>query len=99
MDAMAHEWRSKDDLQELVLSFLHVTFRGRTQRAGECLCLPPLLIFIVTNLKKIFFTAVTCSVKITWYILVLLVFMVGIILIIHKILEDHRRVQRWQSKY
>lgn len=40
---------------------------------------------------------VTCSVKITWYILVLLVFMVGIILIIHKILEDHRRVQRWQS--
>ncbi|XP_052591861.1 transmembrane protein 156 [Peromyscus californicus insignis] len=42
---------------------------------------------------------VTCSVKITWYILVLLVFMVGIILIIHKILEDHRRVQRWQSKY
>lgn len=45
------------------------------------------------------FTAVTCSVKITWYILVLLVFMVGIILIIYKILEGHRRVQRWQSKY
>ncbi|XP_038182861.1 transmembrane protein 156 isoform X3 [Arvicola amphibius] len=42
--------------------------------------------------------SVTCSVKITWYILVLLVFMVGIILIIHKILEDHRRVQRWQKK-
>lgn len=42
--------------------------------------------------------SVTCSVKITWYILVLLVFMVGIILIIHKILEDHRRVQRWQSR-
>ncbi|XP_036057378.1 transmembrane protein 156 [Onychomys torridus] len=40
---------------------------------------------------------VTCSVKIMWYILVLLVFMVGIILIIHKILEDHRREQRWQS--
>lgn len=37
--------------------------------------------------------------KITWYILVLLVFMVGIILIIYKILEDHRRVQRWQRKY
>ncbi|XP_075799543.1 transmembrane protein 156 [Microtus pennsylvanicus] len=42
--------------------------------------------------------SVTCSVKITWYILVLLVFMVGIILIIHKILEDHRRVRRWQSR-
>ncbi|XP_051021045.1 transmembrane protein 156 [Acomys russatus] len=40
---------------------------------------------------------VTCSMKITWYILVLLVFMLSIILIIHKILEDHRRVQRWQS--
>lgn len=39
----------------------------------------------------------TCSVKMTWYILVLSVFMVGIILIIHKILEDHRRVQRGQS--
>uniref|UniRef100_A0A8C2N554 Transmembrane protein 156 n=1 Tax=Cricetulus griseus TaxID=10029 RepID=A0A8C2N554_CRIGR len=41
--------------------------------------------------------SVTCSVKITWYILVLLVFMLSIILIIHKILEDHRRMQRWQS--
>ncbi|XP_021085362.1 transmembrane protein 156 [Mesocricetus auratus] len=41
--------------------------------------------------------SVTCSVKITWYILVLLVFMLSIILIIHKILEDHRRTQRWPS--
>ncbi|KAL6032114.1 hypothetical protein STEG23_011069 [Scotinomys teguina] len=41
--------------------------------------------------------SVTCSVKITWYILVLLVLTVGIILIIHKILEDHRRAQRWKS--
>lgn len=40
---------------------------------------------------------VTCSMKITWYILVLLVFLLGIIFIIHKILEDHRRVWRQQS--
>lgn len=40
---------------------------------------------------------VTCSMKITWYILVLLVFMLSIIFIIHKILEDHRKVRRWQS--
>ncbi|XP_008585753.1 PREDICTED: transmembrane protein 156, partial [Galeopterus variegatus] len=40
---------------------------------------------------------VTCSMKITWYILVLLVFVFLIILIIHKILEGHRRVQKWQS--
>lgn len=37
--------------------------------------------------------------KITWYILVLLVFMFLIILTIRKILEGHRRVQKWQSKY
>ncbi|XP_028621135.1 transmembrane protein 156 isoform X2 [Grammomys surdaster] len=41
--------------------------------------------------------SVTCSMKITWYILVLLVFMLGIIFIIHKILEDHRRMRRRQS--
>ncbi|XP_029401286.1 transmembrane protein 156 [Mus pahari] len=41
---------------------------------------------------------VTCSMKITWYILVLLVFMLSIIFIIHKILEDHRRVRRRQSQ-
>nr|XP_020017475.1 transmembrane protein 156 isoform X1 [Castor canadensis] len=40
---------------------------------------------------------VTCAMKITWYILVLLVFVFLIILIIHKILEGHRRVQNWQS--
>ncbi|XP_023080318.1 transmembrane protein 156 isoform X2 [Piliocolobus tephrosceles] len=40
---------------------------------------------------------ITCSMKITWYILVLLVFMFLIILTIRKILEGHRRVQKWQS--
>ncbi|XP_008050610.1 transmembrane protein 156 [Carlito syrichta] len=40
---------------------------------------------------------VTCSMKITWYILVLLVFVFLIILIIHKLLEGHRRMQKWQS--
>ncbi|KAM6150268.1 transmembrane protein 156 [Erethizon dorsatum] len=40
---------------------------------------------------------ITCSMKITWYILVLLVFIFWIILIIHKILEGHRRVQEWQN--
>ncbi|XP_047654683.1 transmembrane protein 156 isoform X4 [Phacochoerus africanus] len=40
---------------------------------------------------------VVCSMKITWYILVLLVFIFLLILIIRKILEDHRRVQKWQS--
>lgn len=38
-----------------------------------------------------------CSMKITWYALVLLVFVVLIILIIHKIREGHR-VQKWQSQ-
>uniref|UniRef100_A0A8C6WAY4 Transmembrane protein 156 n=1 Tax=Nannospalax galili TaxID=1026970 RepID=A0A8C6WAY4_NANGA len=40
---------------------------------------------------------VTCSMRITWYILVLLVFIFFIILVIHKILEDHRRLQTSQS--
>nr|XP_055240778.1 transmembrane protein 156 isoform X4 [Gorilla gorilla gorilla] len=40
---------------------------------------------------------ITCSMKITWYILVLLVFIFLIILTIRKILEGHRRVQKWQS--
>lgn len=40
---------------------------------------------------------VTCSTKITWYVLVLFVFMLGIIFIIYKILEDHRRAWRRQS--
>ncbi|XP_004419036.1 PREDICTED: transmembrane protein 156 [Ceratotherium simum simum] len=39
----------------------------------------------------------TCSMKITWYVLVLLVFIFLLILIMHKILEGHRRVQKWQS--
>uniref|UniRef100_A0A8C3WZ69 Transmembrane protein 156 n=1 Tax=Catagonus wagneri TaxID=51154 RepID=A0A8C3WZ69_9CETA len=38
-----------------------------------------------------------CSMKITWYVLVLLVFVFLLILIIHKILEGHRRAQKWQS--
>ncbi|XP_076992721.1 transmembrane protein 156 isoform X2 [Tamandua tetradactyla] len=38
----------------------------------------------------------TCSMKITWYILVLSVFIVMIILIIYKILEGHRKVWKWQ---
>ncbi|KAM5271712.1 transmembrane protein 156 [Ctenodactylus gundi] len=39
----------------------------------------------------------TCSMKITWYILVLSVFAFIIIFIIHKIFEDLRRMQKWQS--
>ncbi|XP_007951727.2 transmembrane protein 156 [Orycteropus afer afer] len=39
----------------------------------------------------------TYSMKITWYALVLLVFISLIIFIIHKILEGHRRVQKWHS--
>ncbi|XP_046505898.1 transmembrane protein 156 isoform X1 [Equus quagga] len=39
----------------------------------------------------------TCSMKITWYVLVLLVFIFLLTLVIHKILEGHRRVQKWQS--
>lgn len=38
-----------------------------------------------------------CSMKITWYILIMLVFMFLLILVIHKILEDHRQLRRWQS--
>nr|XP_021531329.1 transmembrane protein 156 isoform X4 [Aotus nancymaae] len=41
--------------------------------------------------------SITCSMKITWYVLVLLVFIFLIVLIICKILEGHRRVQKWQS--
>ncbi|XP_036129734.1 transmembrane protein 156 [Molossus molossus] len=38
-----------------------------------------------------------CSMKITWYVLVALVFTFLLILIIHKILEVHRQVRKWQS--
>ncbi|XP_071077226.1 transmembrane protein 156 isoform X2 [Desmodus rotundus] len=38
-----------------------------------------------------------CSVKITWYILVILVFVFLLIFTIHKILEVHRQMQKWQS--
>ncbi|XP_005320097.3 transmembrane protein 156 isoform X2 [Ictidomys tridecemlineatus] len=40
---------------------------------------------------------VTCPTKITWYILILLVFIFFIILIIFKIVKGHRRTQMWQS--
>lgn len=46
-----------------------------------------------------FFADFICSMKITWYVLVLLVFIFLLIFIIHKILEAHRRVQKWQGKY
>ncbi|XP_019491534.1 PREDICTED: transmembrane protein 156 [Hipposideros armiger] len=39
----------------------------------------------------------SCSMKITWYILIMLVFIFLLVLVIHKIFEDHRRVRRWQS--
>ncbi|KAK2494812.1 hypothetical protein MC885_009406 [Smutsia gigantea] len=39
----------------------------------------------------------TCSIKITWYVLVLLVFIFSLILVIHKLLKGHRRVWLWQS--
>ncbi|XP_021496364.1 transmembrane protein 156 isoform X2 [Meriones unguiculatus] len=42
--------------------------------------------------------SITCSMKITWYILVLLVFVLGITLLVHRVLQDHRRVQRRQSR-
>lgn len=57
MSAMTHEYRPKDNSQELVLSFLHVSFLGRPQRVGEYLCLPPLLIFRVPNF---FFNFYSC---------------------------------------
>ncbi|XP_015996168.2 transmembrane protein 156 isoform X3 [Rousettus aegyptiacus] len=38
-----------------------------------------------------------CSMKITWYVLVILVFIFLLILTIHKILEGHRQMQKWQS--
>lgn len=38
-----------------------------------------------------------CSMKITWYVLVLSVFMFLFILIIHKTLEGHKRMKKWQS--
>nr|XP_039324294.1 transmembrane protein 156 [Saimiri boliviensis boliviensis] len=41
--------------------------------------------------------SITCSMKIIWYVLVLLVVIFLIVLIICKILEGHRRVQKWQS--
>ncbi|XP_025853474.2 transmembrane protein 156 [Vulpes vulpes] len=39
----------------------------------------------------------TCSMKMTWYVLVLVVIIFFLILTIHKILESHRRMWKWQS--
>ncbi|XP_045626504.1 transmembrane protein 156 isoform X1 [Ursus americanus] len=39
----------------------------------------------------------TCSMKITWYVLVLVVFIFFLILTLHKILESHRRMWKWRS--
>ncbi|XP_044124042.1 transmembrane protein 156 [Neovison vison] len=39
----------------------------------------------------------TCSMKITWYVLVLVVFIFFLILTLHKILESQRRMWKWQS--
>lgn len=41
----------------------------------------------------------TCTMRITWYVLVLLVFIFLTIFIVHKIFQENRRVQTWQSKY
>ncbi|XP_042534117.1 transmembrane protein 156 isoform X4 [Dipodomys spectabilis] len=40
---------------------------------------------------------VTCAMKITWYILVLLVFILLILFITYKVLEGHRTGRKWQS--
>lgn len=47
----------------------------------------------------LFFADFTCSMKITWYVLVLVVFIFFLILTLHKILESHRRMWKWRSKY
>ncbi|XP_034861020.1 transmembrane protein 156 isoform X2 [Mirounga leonina] len=39
----------------------------------------------------------TCSMKITWYVLVLVIFIFFLALTLHKILESHRRMWKWQS--
>ncbi|XP_073747638.1 transmembrane protein 156 isoform X2 [Callorhinus ursinus] len=39
----------------------------------------------------------TCSMKITWYVLVLVVFIFFLILTLHKILESHRRMWKWRN--
>ncbi|XP_004396220.1 PREDICTED: transmembrane protein 156 [Odobenus rosmarus divergens] len=41
----------------------------------------------------------TCSMKITWYVLVLVVFIFFLILTLHKILESHRRMWKWRSNH
>ncbi|XP_036920224.1 transmembrane protein 156 [Sturnira hondurensis] len=38
-----------------------------------------------------------CSMKITWYILIILVFIFLLIFTIHKVLEVHRQMRTWQS--
>ncbi|XP_072476595.1 transmembrane protein 156 [Notamacropus eugenii] len=39
----------------------------------------------------------TCTMRITWYVLVLLVFIFLTIFIVHKIFQENRRVQTWQN--
>lgn len=39
----------------------------------------------------------TCSMKITWYVLVVVVFIFFLILTLHKILESQRTMWKWQS--
>ncbi|XP_020847417.1 transmembrane protein 156 isoform X1 [Phascolarctos cinereus] len=39
----------------------------------------------------------TCTMRITWYVLVLLVFIFLIIFIAHKIFQENRRVRTWQN--
>ncbi|XP_021557310.1 transmembrane protein 156 [Neomonachus schauinslandi] len=38
----------------------------------------------------------TCSMKITWYVLVLVIFIFFLALTLHKILESHRRMWKWR---
>ncbi|XP_004459440.1 transmembrane protein 156 isoform X1 [Dasypus novemcinctus] len=61
---------------------------GITEDLNKCIHVS---LHIEMNVKNF-----TCSMKITWYILVLLVFLFLIIIIIYKILEGHRTVQKWQ---
>ncbi|XP_036620951.1 transmembrane protein 156 [Trichosurus vulpecula] len=40
----------------------------------------------------------TCTMKITWYVLILLVFIFLIIFTVHKIFQENGRVQTWQNR-
>lgn len=66
---------------------------------SSCITMVPLIccIPLYCIFATFFFADSICSMKITWYVLLLLVFIVLLIFIIHKILEGHRRAQKWQS--